>query len=301
MDHSHFGARDHIPTRRAHRRRNVACRAGFFAALLCLLQLASPRRAQAVSVEESGIDLLTFHRTNYFVSGFTDDTQVKFQFSFKYDLWPNRSRHNVYFAYTQKSLWDLYSRSSPFRESNYNPQVFYSHRHVAADRAHPGCTLVSEQMGFDHESNGEEGDQSRSWNRVFAAGSAACADARGRFIGWGAQIWLPFALRDNDDISDYAGFGEFHLRTGVMDSERWWGAGELMLAGRKGTNTHGSLLAELSWRLGYRGAFGRAVRFAPFLFVQLFTGQGETLLRYDQTDRSVRVGIALRDRALLHE
>ncbi|HEY6561771.1 MAG TPA: phospholipase A [Polyangiaceae bacterium] len=300
MAHSHFGARDRFSTRTARRRRNAARGAGF-SALLSFLQLASPGRAQAASVEESGIDLLTFHRTNYFVTGFTDDTQVKFQFSFKYDLWPNRSRHNVYFAYTQKSLWDLYSRSSPFRESNYNPQVFYSHRHVGADRAHPGCSLVAEQAGFDHESNGEDGNQSRSWNRVFAAGSAACVDDRGRFIGWGVQVWLPFGLRDNDDITDYAGFGEFHLRTGVMDSERWWGSGELMLAGRKGTNTHGSLLAELSWRLGYRGAFGRAVRFAPLLFVQLFTGQGETLLRYDQTDRSVRLGIALRDRALLHE
>jgi outer membrane phospholipase A len=301
MAHSDIGTRDRSSTRAARRSRSAALGAKFFAVLLSFLQLVSAGRAQAASVEESGVDLLTFHRTNYFVTGFTDDTQVKFQFSFKYDLWPNRSEHNVYFAYTQKSLWDLYLESSPFRESNYNPQVFYSHRHAAAARAHPGFTLVSEQAGFDHESNGEDGDRSRSWNRVFAAGSAACVDGRGRFIGWGVQVWLPFALRDNDDIIDYAGLGEFHLRAGVMDTERWWGSGELMLAGRKGTNTHGSLLAELSWRLGYRGAFARAVRFAPFLFVQLFTGQGETLLRYDQTDRSVRVGIALRDRTPLRE
>jgi hypothetical protein len=44
---------------------------------------------------------------------------------------------------------------------------------------------------------------------------------------------------------------------------------------------------------------GRAFRFAPYFFAQFFTGQGETLLRYDRTDHSLRVGIALRDRALL--
>ncbi len=270
-------------------------------ALGVLLQLCSSRNATASEKAASDIDLLTFHHTNYFISGFSEDTQVKFQFSIKYDLWPNRSGHGVYFAYTQKSLWDLWSlsRSSPFRESNYNPEVFYTYRHVSANRSHPGCTLIAERAGLDHESNGEDGDRSRSWNRVIAASSAACVDGGGRFLGWGVERWLPFAMPDNDDITDYAGFGEFHVRTGVMDSGRWWGGGDVTLSGRKGTSTHGSLLAELTWRLGYRGAFGRAVRFAPFLFVQFFTGQGETLLTYDQTQRSVRVGIALRDRAHL--
>jgi outer membrane phospholipase A len=247
------------------------------------------------------VDLLTFHRTNYFVSGFSNSTQVKFQFSIKYDLWPNRTKHAVYFAYTQKSLWDLwsFSRSSPFRESNYNPELFYTHWHDAADRAHPGCTLVSEQAGLDHESNGEAGAASRAWNRLFAASSAACVDARGWFVGWGAKIWLPFGTKDNDDITDYAGYGELHVRSGSMDDARWWGAGEVALTGRKGVATNGSLLAELTWRPGYRGAFGSAFRFAPYIYAQLFTGQGETLLSYDRTEHSVRVGIALRDRALL--
>ena len=46
-------------------------------------------------------DLLTFHRENYFITGFTGATEVKFQFSAKYDLWPNWGQHGIYFAFTE--------------------------------------------------------------------------------------------------------------------------------------------------------------------------------------------------------
>jgi outer membrane phospholipase A len=61
------------------------------------------------------------------------------------------------------------------------------------------------------------------------------------------------------------------------------------------------LLAELTWRPGYGGAFARIFRFAPYLYVQAFTGQGESLLDYDRTQHSFRVGLALRDQALVPE
>jgi hypothetical protein len=64
--------------------------------------------AEVKSENEPELDILTFHRSNYWLTGFTKATEVKFQFSFKYDLWPNRGHHTIYLAYTQKSLWDLY-------------------------------------------------------------------------------------------------------------------------------------------------------------------------------------------------
>ncbi|MEO7111172.1 MAG: phospholipase A [Polyangiaceae bacterium] len=72
-------------------------------------------------------DLLSTHRRNYFLTGFTADTEVKFQFSVKYDLWPNESASSLHLAYTQKSIWNLYRVSSPFGESNYNPEIFYTY------------------------------------------------------------------------------------------------------------------------------------------------------------------------------
>lgn len=253
-----------------------------------------PRQARS-DRSQPEFDLLTFHRTNYFASGFTKETQVKFQFSIKYDLWPNRAGHNLYFAYTQKSLWDLWKASSPFRENNYNPELFYLFRHQPFDGAFAGCRLVSEQMGIDHESNGSGASASRSWNRVFAATSAECRDEERRFVGWGAKLWLPFGTSDNSDITDYAGYGEVQLRFGAANDKRWWGTGEVVLTGRKGTGTNGSVQAELIWRPSLSAKFTELVRFAPYLFAQAFSGQGETLLRYDRTDHSVRIGLALRD------
>jgi phospholipase A1/A2 len=248
--------------------------------------------------ERQGVDLLTFHRPNYFATGFTSRTQVKFQFSIKYELWPNRSGHALYFAYTQKSLWDVYAQSSPFRESNYNPELFYSFHHVRPGRTWRGCRLVSEQFGIDHESNGESISRSRSWNRIFAAMSAACVSRREQFVSWTPKLWLPFGLRENANIMDYVGYGELEVRYGTAQHDRWYGTGELALTGRKGTGTHGSLLVEFAWRPGY-GTFARGWRFTPYLYAQYFTGQGETLLSYDRNAQAFRIGVGFRDQALL--
>jgi outer membrane phospholipase A len=32
---------------------------------------------------------------------------------------------NLYFAYTQASIWDLSADSRPFRDTTYSPQLFY--------------------------------------------------------------------------------------------------------------------------------------------------------------------------------
>jgi hypothetical protein len=39
------------------------------------------------------LDLLTFYKDNYILAGFTYATEVKFQFSAKFDLWPNSGPH----------------------------------------------------------------------------------------------------------------------------------------------------------------------------------------------------------------
>ncbi len=74
----------------------------------------------------------------YFVIGWRDGTNAKFQLSFKYRFVnpegdvtqgvPFFSR--VYFGYTQTSLWDLESDSKPFFDTSYRPSLFYRHERV---------------------------------------------------------------------------------------------------------------------------------------------------------------------------
>ena len=66
---------------------------------------------------------LSTYKPNYFLFGAGGDTQVAFQFSFRYDLLPSATWVSVYFGYTQRSFWDLYEGSAPFSENNYNPEI----------------------------------------------------------------------------------------------------------------------------------------------------------------------------------
>src|ERR1700761_238804 len=152
---------------------------------------AMPNAEKPTSVVPE-LDLLTFYKDNYFLTGFTSAQEVKFQFSAKFDLWPNRSPHAVYFAFSQKSLWNVYQPSQPFLENDYSPELFYTYFH-APNRYEPlpGCGFFLERLGAVHESNGEDGDRSRGWNRVYGETRFACYDAARNYVSASLQVWAP--------------------------------------------------------------------------------------------------------------
>ena len=89
------------------------------------------------------------------------DAELKFQFSFKQQLYDG-----LYFAYTQKSFWRVLDGedSRPFRETNYNPELFWR-----LLRTTPEGLSWGGDLGFEHESNGAREPTSRSWNRLYLA------------------------------------------------------------------------------------------------------------------------------------
>ncbi len=62
--------------------------------------------------------------------------------------------------------WQLSNskESSPFRETNYEPQLFLG---FATDYRFAGWTLRDVEMGYNHDSNGRSDPTSRSWNRLY--------------------------------------------------------------------------------------------------------------------------------------
>ncbi|MEI9948755.1 MAG: phospholipase A [Pseudomonadota bacterium] len=243
---------------------------------------------------EAELDLLTFYKDNYFITGFTMETEAKFQFSAKFDIWPNRGQHAVYFAFTQKSLWDIYRTSQPFVENNYAPELFYSYFHVRGRYdPEPGCGFFFERAGILHESTGEQGAESRGWNRVYGESRFACYDPAHRYAAATLQLWLPFGMKDNPDIASYQGYGELSLSVGSDRGRGWLGDWELGSHVRKGTKNWsvGSLELDGRWRPRY----GDSWRFTPYLYTQLFTGYGETLLSYDRSSTAFRIGIGFTD------
>jgi phospholipase A1 len=116
--------------------------------------------------------LFSAHEDNYVITGIPTDpktstNQVKFQFSFKFDLTPNEGPCGLFIAYTQRSLWQAYAASSPFEDTNYNPQIFlvFGLKDISALRSLPEAGqfhFLWMRFGGEHESNGLGGADSRS-------------------------------------------------------------------------------------------------------------------------------------------
>ena len=86
--------------------------------------------------------------------------EFKFQLSIQVPVF-----HHIFFpgdgfsfAYTQMSYWQAYSQSAYFRETNYEPELFY---YVPDIKRFHGIKLERLQMGFYHQSNGRGGENER--------------------------------------------------------------------------------------------------------------------------------------------
>ena len=98
-----------------------------------------------------------------------DDMEAQFQLSVKFPLMTDLfdTSMDMYAAYTNRSFWQVFNDdiSSPFRETNHEPEIWL--------QFHPKWNLLGfnntlNRIGFSHQSNGQGGVLSRSWNRAYA-------------------------------------------------------------------------------------------------------------------------------------
>ena len=95
------------------------------------------------------------------------NTEVKFQFSAKLKAIEIKERFDLWIAYTQLSFFQMYnkSKSAPFRESNYEPEIMGV---IHTDYDLFGLKGRFINIGLVHQSNGRQDPLSRSWNRIYA-------------------------------------------------------------------------------------------------------------------------------------
>lgn len=208
-----------------------------------------------------------------------DKTEAKFQLSFKTKILNDVFGGNgdLWGAYTQSSRWQLYNRdhSRPFRETNYEPEVMLVWR-MNYDVF--GMKARYAALGINHQSNGQGGALSRSWNRI----TGAVAFERGP---WTLTIRPWWRIKedgddDNPDLADYAGRGEI-LATRVFDGHVV--SLEARHSLRGGDKSRGSLRAD--W------AFPITDRLKGHL--QWFSGYGESLIDYNHRATYLGVGFSL--------
>jgi phospholipase A1/A2 len=189
---------------------------------------------------------------------------------------------DVWLGYTQRSIWQLWDTedSSPFRSTDYQPEVIY----VAPipeswGRLPGGWRWRMAQLGVAHQSNGQGKPLSRSWNRIWT-GVGFDGGEIGLILRYNQR--LPESDDDNPDLV------------------RHIGATELVVAWLPGRATasvtfrtpfdsisRGSLQAEWSYPVDYDKPAGLRV------YVQLFSGYGETLLDYNHRQTSIGAGLTL--------
>jgi phospholipase A1 len=206
-----------------------------------------------------------------------DNTEAKFQISFKLRLWTTDDRRwGVWAAYTQQNQWQVYNGdiSRPFRETNYMPELFVSYR--------PGINLGGGfqwnllNVGYTHQSNGRTDTLSRSWDRIVATFGFERED-----FALLAKAWYPFNYKeDNPTITDYYGYGSV---TGIYK----WRGHSFSLMGR-GNLSKGKGAAELTW-------MSPRVLGPLRLYVQGFAGYGESMIDYNWNQNTIGAGVALND------
>lgn len=206
-----------------------------------------------------------------------EQMEAKFQISFKKPLSYNLFGLNesINFAYTQTSWWQVYADSGPFRETNYQPEFFLAIPYKK------NSSLKAYKLAFLHESNGQGGDISRSWNRIYAE---AFFQYDSLFII--PKVWYRIPEKaeddDNSDINHYLGYGDLSfLYTYKKNTFKLKMRNNLNFSRNKGAGEF-----EYAFPLSSKkqSAFG---------FIQLFSGYGESLIDYNKYTNKISIGFAI--------
>ena len=216
-----------------------------------------------------------------------EHVEAKFQLSLKFALAKGLllPRDNVYFGFTTLSLWQAYNRdvSAPFRETNYEPELFWT---TPLDWAPLGLDAGMLSFGVVHQSNGRGGTLSRSWNRVYAD----LAFEKDNFVVSLKPWWripedrkddpLEAEGDDNPDIERY--LGHFELNTVYRRGNHEW---SVMLRNNLRGDNRGAVQLEWTFPLwgGIRG------------YAQYFNGYGESLIDYNAQIERIGIGVLLSD------
>jgi outer membrane phospholipase A len=251
---------------------------------------APPVDAPPVAVDLLNASRISFKDPTYFIVGNSGhDVSAKFQLSFKYRIFqPDdpRSRgliDNLYFGYTQFSIWDLQAPSSPFRDTNYRPSLFYFLPDLGVTNSF--ISRMSLATGLEHESNGQDGAKSRSLNIAFVEPSVSFGNLNDYHLTVAPKIYAYLGpMTDNPDIADYRGNVDLKISFGKPDGI---GFSTQLRKGRHGNA--GSADNQLSYPLS-RLIPGTA----GYLFADYFYGYGESLLNYNEkVTPQFRMGFSL--------
>ena len=228
--------------------------------------------------------------------GYDNNTEVEFQISLKKEIFHDwfGFGESLTAAYSQHVWWQLYSPSGPFRETNYMPEIFLTvptPQNIAEEYG-----LKAVKTGFIHQSNGQEGYRSRSWNRIYAEGIwqwdnlllstrawYRLPEDRKSDAYYAGELGIAQADEkgdDNPDIYKYMGYGD-------IQAKYLYGQNMFGLLFRNNLQSDGNKGAiELNYSYP---AFGSK---DTFWYAKVFNGYGYSMIDYDHSVTNAAFGVS---------
>ena len=249
-----------------------------FLSLFCFTTVLAQSKKDIQKDDEAEKISISRYKPIYLITGNSDD-QVRGQVSLKYDLFSSY-KTNLFLGYSQYMDWRVYDDSSPFRNIDFNPEVFW--------RYDLNFIPTFLQFGFyEHRSNGEAGSKNRSVDSSYVSTNSTFNVWRMRF-NWSAKFYHMYNIAGhNKDIYDYAGWwdteisvGLYSLFKGYIDSEEF----EFRLLPRGNSLNDSTRVYGLKFRTLLPG-------FQPKFYLQIWDGYYQTLLDYNRRDTAVRFGL----------
>ncbi len=265
--------------------------------LLITLLLLSGLNINAQILETGGVDPMDMdsikrdfsnqpyfgmYKDNYFIFGPSvgptptkQNTNIKFQISIAQRLTRSTLPWGtyLYLFYTQKCFWNVLQESMPMTDLNFNPGIGLTKPLFVKNRYIGKLTFI-----LEHESNGRDGLESRSWNRAAIASNVLVT----KNLMVHGKAWIPIVdSSNNSDIVSYCGFCQFGFQV-LSDNKRLLGGVTIVPRKHFSCNT----VVDLAYRIFKKDN--------QYLFLQFYNGYGEGLLEYNKFHSQIRVGLLIR-------
>jgi phospholipase A1/A2 len=228
-----------------------------------------------------------YSNTDTTVPYLLNSTETDLQLSVKILMHENIFANNghLYLGYTNHALWQVYNRrlSAPFRETDHQPELILS---FTSNWEIFGFRNSINEAVVNHQSNGQTGVLSRSWNRimlnsVFEKGNLAVTINPWYRLREG-QPTYPGDPRgdDNPDISKY--MGHFELSSAYKYKSDIF---SVQIRNNLSSENYGAI--ELGWTFPVTKTMRG--------FMSYFDGYGHSLIDYNAHQQVLGLGIIFAD------
>lgn len=225
------------------------------------------------------IDLEKYKMNCFLFDFFGSNATSKLQFSLKVRAIKELP---LYLAYSQSLFWQLWLKSQPMYELNYNPEIFY--RLDFSEKGKEGTTGL-DISALENESNRVAGMGAREWYRYYVRFFQTWEFWPGekdkpRFY-LNVKLAVPYILNaGNLDILKYRGIYEIYFTWADFMKSDWFPESDLTLRLYGGGPIFINPIdgaAELTWRFK-TGFFKNTL---TMFYAQLFWGHAENLRDYN--------------------